>query len=150
MVFIRHRNMVCIDCWWENGQNKKVSCSNTSPSFKRRSSTGLHHGGKKIKIIGVQVTCANIEVEGNQPKSPHYLIHLLTPSDPKLIDPVPLINGIRDAIAARAMRFFYIYEYIKFYQKTNCVVFRFGFTTIIASPLSKHLLSQAIERSRYV
>ena len=60
---------------------------------------------KENKIVGVQITCANIEVEDNKPKLSHYLIHLLTPSDPKLIDPVLLLNGIRDATVSREMRF---------------------------------------------
>ena len=83
--------------------------------FQRKIFNRIAPWWKENKILDIHVTCANIEVEGNKPKSPHYLIHLVTPRDPKLIDPIPLLNGITDATASRAMGFFYIYKYIKFY-----------------------------------
>ena len=99
----------------------------------------------------IDVTSANIEVENGKAKSAHYLIRIMSAAEPWVPDPITtLLPRIKDATEARAMGFFYIYEYIKKYQETDCLIFRVGFTTFIVSASFKLLLSQAIERSESI
>ena len=115
--------------------------------FQKKIFHVLESWGRKYSIKHIPISSACIESETNLPKSAHHLVYLLLEED---IRPLkrPVITFcspiITDPTLARALGFFFIYQYLKLYKKTDCLVFRVGFTSIIASPSIKPLLQNII------
>ena len=125
--------------------------------FQKRVFHLLEPWGKKHNVNYIRVYPACIEIENNLPKAAHQLIYFTL--EEEIFDRVPFMslkkptgvesptNLISDPTIARAMGFFHIYQLLKNFQNTECAVFKYGYTTIIASPSAKILLSNIIKRT---